>query len=645
MGESKFTLEQAAVNTLRVLGAEAISNAQSGHTGIVLSAAPLVYSVYKTMNFDPSCGSWFNRDRFVMSAGHGSALLYATLSAFGFKNPAQKRTPYSKLFPLDLKNFRQLGSPLAGHPELNEAMGVDCSTGPLGQGLATAVGIALAEKKLAEKFNKPAFTVVDHRTFCLVGDGCLMEGVSYEACNLAAAWGLHKLIVLYDHNKITLDGKKSAADAEDVKIRFKAIGWNVLTVEDGNDEAMIQARIKRAMKFTNAPTIIICDTVIGYGSAVENSHKAHGSVLTMDEISKLRMRWDLIPKHFEMDADIREWFGQIAKKKTRNYRRWKNVLKNYGESYSELHTHLLELVDKPNQNLICESSGNAAAGRDMGHKMINHIAAQSARIIGGNADVASCTKAFLKYGDNIAYGVREFAMAAISNGLALHGYSPFCSTLLAFADYLRPAMRMSAFMKLPVTYIFSHDGFGNTQDGPTHQGLETIAAMRVIPDFDVYRPADETETAAIYEYVFETGRPAAIVLSRGDLAGSIISESRNCEDPKAILVASGTEVGLCLKAQKILGALGTFVNVISVPCLDHFIKKPDGLDKRVPVFAVEAGNSMPWWALYGRESLWGDVISVDEFGASGTESDIRKHFGFTPEQVADRVIKYLGKHQ
>ena len=628
------TFEQAAVNTLRVLSAEAIAQAASGHTGIALGAAPIMYAIYKNMKFDPTDGGWFNRDRFVLSAGHGSALLYATLYAFGFNG-------------IDLKTFRQFGSLLTGHPELDEKIGVDCSTGPLGQGLAIAVGIAAAEKRLAAMFNKKEIDIINHYTFCLVGDGCLMEGASYEACNLAGLWRLNKLIVLYDSNEITLDGERVSADIEDIVARFESMRWNVLVVRSGNDEKAISARIRKAMTFTDAPTIIIVETEIGFGAKNAGSNKAHGQVLTLDEIAVMREKWNLSSDHFEMDKDITDLFTKLIAKKKGLSKKWHKLLNAYSDAFPKNHKHLCEFIEKPQKDFTCKAKGQSMATRDAGGIMLNQIARQTGRLWGGSADVASTTKAFIEggtifshkklKGENIAFGVRELAMSAICNGLALHGFTPYCSTFLCFSDFCRPAMRLSALMNLPVTYIFSHDGLGNPPDGPTHQATEHIAALRLIPNMNVFRPASDFETAAVYEYVFEQQKPASIILGRGIVPNFDIDKRH--ESPQTVLLASGGEVSLCIEVQKILFSQGYDVNVISVPCLELFDAKE--LDPQVPVVAVEMGSGTSWWAFIGKNRLRGDVVSFDRFGESGKESDLREKLGFTVGQIAERVIKII----
>ena len=633
----EFTLEQASVNTLRVLACEAISNANSGHSGIALGAAPLMYAIYKNMRFDPKNGAWFNRDRFVMSAGHGSALLYSTLKCFGFDQ-------------IDLAQFRKLGSPLSGHPELDEAIGVDCSTGPLGQGIAMAVGLALAEKKLAGIYNAPAFDIINHHTFCLVGDGCLMEGVSYEACNLAGLWGLNKLIVVYDCNGITLDGTKENADCEDVVKRFKAMQWNVVVVPEGNDEYVLTRRIGQIMTKNDrgrnhAPTIIIAKTTIGHGARTAGTNKAHGQVIPGEDIKKMRKAWDLVTGKFEIDADVAEHFAGIIRKKRNSWRKWQKKLTEYSELFPQGYADLAQFIERTNVEFKCDAPGKTMTGRDAGHLMLNQIAKQTPRLIGGSADVSSTCKTFttdengVPDNRNIAYGIREFAMGCISNGLALHGFIPYCSTFLAFSDYARPAIRMSALMNLPVVYIFTHDGLGNAPDGPTHQAGEHIAALRLIPNMDVFRPADDYECAAIYEYIFEHEHPTCLILSRGNLQSPCGARQKDYDDPKAVLIASGAEVATCAKVQTILGACGFFVNVRSLPCIKQF--ELEDFDPNTLLVAVEMGSGMPWWELFGRNRLRGMVVSFDEFGRSGSDEDVTKAIGFTPELIADKILAQL----
>lgn len=632
---SEINVEKKAVNTLRALAAEAISNANSGHSGIALGAAPIMYAAYKEMNVDPTNPAWFNRDRFVLSAGHGSALLYATLHSFGFNG-------------IDLKTFRQMNSPLTGHPELDEKIGVDCSTGPLGQGIAMAVGIALAEKKLAATYNTENSKVVNHHTFCLVGDGCLQEGISYEACNLAGLWKLNKLIVLYDSNKVTLDGSLENTDVKNVAKRFQSMNWNVVIVKDGNDESTISAAIKRAKRSVNAPTLVIIETEIGYGAKNSGTNKAHGQVLSREDIAKLREEWGLNSMPFEVCDEVRNHFAEIIRKKSRNFKKWKKLVTQYAASEPEKYKNFCEFFKKPIKKYECEVPEKSMALRDAGQIMLNQIAKTNPRLWGGSADVASTTKAFIQdgglfshefpTGNDIAFGIREFAMAAICNGLALHGFTPYCSTFLAFSDYAKPAIRLTAMMNLPVTYIFSHDGLGNAPDGPTHQATEHIAALRLIPNMNVFRPSDNYETAAVYEHVFGNYHPACIILGRGSVPNPSGCNEK-FEKPQAIIMSSGAEVSICVQTQELLEKNGIEVNVLSVPCLDGLDAKK--LDKNIPILAVEMGSGMPWWAFFGKHGFKGDVVSFDDFGASAKESELLEKLGFTPIALAEKIVQLL----
>jgi transketolase len=602
---------EKAVNTLRVLAAETVTNANSGHSGIALGAAPIMYAIYKHMNFDPTNGAWFNRDRFVMSAGHGSALLYATLKCFGVAG-------------LDLKAFRKFGSQLTGHPEVNESLCIDCSTGPLGQGIAMSVGIALAEKRL----NKIT-PVVSHYTYCLVGDGCLMEGASYEACNLAGLWGLGKLIVVYDCNNITLDGTRGSADGEDTALRFRAMNWNVIDSVNGNDADAVFAAIEKA-KTSTKPTIIIAKTEIGFGSKVRGTNKAHGSVLSAEEIEGLKKSWGISAPAFEIDKDVAEHFKKLAATKIGSSKKWKPSaeIKNFIQGTDRFKFNGKGIVN----------------ARDIGHNLLSQAAAQSSRVIGGSADVASSTKVFVDGAENIAYGVREFAMSSISCGLALHGFIPFCSTFFAFSDYCKPSMRIAALMDLPVIYIFTHDGLGNPPDGPTHQATEHIVAMRITPNIKVYRPSSEAEAVHAFEDAFNSKRPACIILSRGDLCNL---EIKNPQNAKLNLVASGAEIGLCVKAQELLEQKGIKAKLFSVPCIEEFEKSLcgkgiPGFDRNLPCLAVELGSGASMWAMYGKCGLRGDVLSFDDFGKCGKDADVLAHLGFTAENIVARAILTLG---
>lgn len=646
------------VDTLRVLSTEVISNANSGHGGIALGAAPLMYAAYASMKVDPTKPKWFNRDRFVMSAGHGSALLYTMLHMFGFDVTME-----------DLKQFRKLGSRTPGHPEINVTPGVDCSTGPLGQGVAMAVGLAFAEKKLAKMFNKKeGEEVIDHYTFCLVGDGCLMEGISYEACNLAGLHNLNKLILLYDKNDITLDGTRQTADGECVKTRFEACGWNVIEIADANSAEPIMDAIAQAKASTGKPTIIICNTVIGLGHKTAGTSKAHGVVLSADEAVELRKRFGLDGAPLSMDKAVFKHLETLAFKKGGAHKTWQAIVDKYKMQYQEEFKNLNKFMNPGKAMFEVKAQGKATNYRDAGHMYLNQIAKQSPRLVGVNADVASSTKVFIAGGEDIACGVREFAMAAICNGLALHGFTPFCGTFLSFSDYCRSAIRSTALMNLPVTYIFTHDALGHCPDGPTHQGNEHISSLRLMPNMKVFRPCDDYEVAGVYKYVFENGHPSCIILGRGDapLVNGISSADayfgskdpagegvprgayavKNTENPRAVILSTGAEVALCVEAAALLAKSGLHVNVISIPSFELFDAQTKEYRENIlggdlPKIAVELGVTDLWHKYVGRN---GKVIGFNEFGHSAPNSALMQKLGFTVESIARAVLDTVKNH-
>ena len=672
-------IQKKAVNSLRILGAETVSHAKSGHSGIVLGAAPIMYAVYRAMNIDGANPTWFNRDRFVLSAGHGSALLYAALCLFGFPVALS-----------ELKDFRKLGGRLHGHPEVDQTMGVECSTGPLGQGIANAVGLALAEKRLAHTYNRAGFPIIDHYTFCLVGDGCLMEGISYEAANLAGLWKLNKLIVLYDSNDITLDGTRESADGEDVTARFKAAGWNVIRVNDGNDEGAILSSIERAKKSQDKPTLVEVKTKIGFGAGTQGTAKAHGQVLEMDEISKLKKQWGIKSDTFELDKDVEEHYKNLASGKKDMVSRWENLLEEYKKKHEKEYEDL-ELFFAPigNEDVATKrvlksynikAEGKTMALRDAGHLALQQLHRQEPRLWGGNADISSTTKAFIQGGttfshdrqggEDIAFGVREHAMAAIINGLALHGFLPYCSTFLAFSDYARPSIRLSALMNLPVHYIFSHDGIGHAQDGPTHQATEHLASLRLIPNLEVFRPCDDVETCAVYKYIYEKQIPATTVLSRGGTA--LISEQAGksglinsaekwkremdtgrgayqlCTvgEPIVTILATGTEVSLAVSAMvEVFTQYGIGSRLVSMPSMTLFEKQTktykDEVLGTLPIVAIELGNGEGWHK-YINSTRGGEIIAFDKFGHSGAERAVLEKLGFTVSAVVGAIKTLVG---
>jgi len=631
-----------STDTLRVVSSEVIQHANSGHSGIALGAAPLLYAAYSSMKIDESKPDWFDRDRFVMSAGHGSALLYATLHLMGY--PINKD---------DLKTFRRLGSHLHGHPEVNAKLGIDCSTGPLGQGAAMAVGLALAEKRLAQTYNKPGVDIIDHYTYCVAGDGCLQEGISYEATSLAGHWKLNKLIMLYDANEITLDGARTIADSEDVTMRFKAAQWNVIDVKNGDDATAIVQAIADAKKSKDKPTLIICRSTIGYGSKTAGTNKAHGVVLKPEETEQLRKDWNLISGQFHVDKDVQEHFGSLTGNKKAND--WQKKLENYKEKFPKEYSELIQFINPTPIKLKVTAEGKPMATRDAGQIMLTQVSTQTPRLWGANADIASTTKAAVApttiwsdenpTGNMVACGIREFGMAGIANGLALHGFLSYCSTFLCFSDYLRSAMRLTALMDIPVTYIFSHDGIGNPPDGPTHQATEHLAALRIIPNLLVFRPCNDVEAAMVYKYVFETQKPSAIIVSRGGTGTVEIPKSadiskggyivHNSPKAKATILATGSEVSLALKVAQTLD-----INVVSMPCVSLFeaqstTYKASVLDAKMPVIALEMGTGDAWYKYADH------VISFDRFGSSGQDAEVRNEIGFTPEKISEQIKKII----
>lgn len=639
-----MSIENKAVNTLRVMSVEVINNANSGHSGIALGAAAIMYAMYKSMRVDNKNPNWFNRDRFVFSAGHGSALMYSAMHMFGFPIPRD-----------ELKTFRQMGARLHGHPEVLPELGIDASTGPLGQGVAMAVGLALAEQKLGKTYNRDKHEIIDHYTYCIAGDGCIMEGVAIEACSLAGKWKLNKLIMLYDANDVTLDGPLCDSDSEDVAMRFTANGWNVIVCKNANEPTSIEQAIQMAKQSVDKPTLIICKTNIGYGASAEGTHKAHGQVLSKDEIVELRQKWALVSENFDVDADVEEHFVELAKEKTGHHDKWMKDFGNYKKKFKREGLELEQFFSGVKGKFNIVADDKRIAMRDAGQVMLKQAAGTSPRVWGGSADVASTTKAFV--GNDISFGIREHGMAAICNGLALHGFMSYCSTFLSFSDYLRPSLRLSALMGVPVHYMFTHDGFGNPPDGPTHQANEHIASLRLVPSLHVFRPCNAYEVAATYKYIYENEIPAVTILSRGgefkheiniknvdiEKGAYVIYQSKNA--PKVTMLATGAEVGLAMDSVKMLEDQGIDVRVVSMPCESLFAKqekeyKDSVIALNVPVVAVEMGRGDMWYKYVGRD---GAILSFNEFGHSATEGDMKKHTGFTVENLVNIVSSVVKK--
>lgn len=580
-----MSVQQKSVDTIRIISSEAIQKANSGHPGICIGAAPIGFELFSDfLRFSYKNPKWDNRDRFVLSAGHGSMLLYSLLHLFGYD-----------LTMDDIKNFRQLGSRTPGHPEYGKTAGVETSTGPLGQGLGNAVGLAVAEAYLAAKFNKPEFPVVDHFTYCLCGDGCLEEGIGYESCSFAGAQKLGKLILLYDSNNMTIEGNIDCTFSEDIPTRFAAQGWQVLRVDDANNLLLLRAAIKKAQSDLTRPTVIICKTVIGYGSPLADSPDVHGAPMGEENLAKTKEFFGWKEEPFTVPADVKEYCKKIADEKLKYEEEWNELFAKYEQAYPELAAEYKRFMGgiepdfKKIEGLFDYSAPEAT--RASGGKALAKISQLMPNIMSGSADLAPSTKTELKgagyfspenrLGRNIHYGIREHAMAAICNGIQLHGgLQALCSTFFSFADYMKAGIRMSALMNIPVIYVMTHDSIGVGEDGPTHQPMEQLISLRSIPNIKVFRPCDGRETAAAYVSALTQSNPTAIVLTRQNLpqypgtglkallGGYVLSD---CEGtPDVILIGTGSEIELCMGAKDILASKGRKVRVVSMPCMEEF---------------------------------------------------------------------------
>ena len=646
-------IQQLTVNAIRVLSAEAIDKANSGHPGLPLGCAPMGYALFaENLVHNPKNPDFFNRDRFILSAGHGSMLEYSLLHLFGYGLTID-----------DLKSFRQFGSKTPGHPEHGHTRGVETSTGPLGQGIANAVGFAIAETMLAARFNKEGFNLVDHYTYALCGDGCMMEGIESEAASLAGTLKLGKLIVLYDSNHITIEGNTDCAFTENVGKRHEAQGWQVIKVADGEDVSAISKAIKRAKKETEKPSLIIVNTVIGHGSAKAGTADCHGSPLgaACTEEMKKNLGYNYPP--FTVPEEVYAHIGSMQRRFSGYEKKWKRLLKAYKEQYPEdakLFNAAIkrELPDLVHDESLWVKGEKADATRNSGGVILNKLAEKIPFIVGGAADLAPSTKTYLKglgdysaadrSGRNMHFGIREHAMSAISNGMQLHGgLQVFCSTFFVFSDYMKNGMRMSAIMDLPVMYVLTHDSIGVGEDGPTHEPIEQLAALRTMPNMRVFRPADLRETAAAYVSALTAKCPTSIVLSRQNLVqldksgkdalkGGYIAD--DCTGtPDVILIATGSEMGITLDAKKILEKEGLKVRVVSMPCVELFEEQSETYRASVLPYsvrarvAVEAGNTSTWYKYVGLD---GAVVGIDTFGASAPADQLMKYYGFTADHVA-----------
>ncbi|EDW23118.1 transketolase [Bacillus sp. FSL K6-4563] len=665
------TIELKSIATIRTLSIDAIEKANSGHPGMPMGAAPMAYALWTNhLNVSPQNPNWFNRDRFVLSAGHGSMLLYSMLHLSGYNLSID-----------DLKQFRQWGSKTPGHPEFGHTEGVDATTGPLGQGIAMAVGMALAERHLAETYNKDNFNVVDHYTYSICGDGDLMEGISSEAASLAGHLGLGRLIVLYDSNDISLDGDLDRSFSENVKNRFEAMNWEVLYVKDGNNIEEVTAAIKKAKQSTDRPTLIEVKTTIGFGSPNRaGTSGVHGAPLGSDEakLTKEAYSWTF-EEDFHVPSEVYDHFKEAVKDAgQKKEAAWNELFAQYEKEYPELAAQLQlaiegKLPENWDQEVPVYEAGSSLASRASSGEVLNGIAKQVPFFIGGSADLAGSNKTTIKNtddfgkdhyaGKNIWFGVREFAMGAALNGMALHGgLRVFGGTFFVFSDYLRPAIRLAALMGLPVTYVFTHDSIAVGEDGPTHEPVEQLASLRAMPNLSVIRPADGNETAAAWKLaVSSTDKPTALVLTRQNLptidqapekayegvekGGYVVVEAADAQ-PEALLLASGSEVGLAIEAQKALEKEGIRASVVSLPAWDRFDQQSDEYKESVlPTavrarIAIEMGASLGWERYTGLD---GDVIAIDKFGASAPGETIIEKYGFTVSNVVSRVKAKLNK--
>ncbi|MEG7354122.1 transketolase [Bacillus inaquosorum] len=665
------TIEKKSVATIRTLSIDAIEKANSGHPGMPMGAAPMAYTLWtKFMNVSPANPGWFNRDRFVLSAGHGSALLYSMLHLSGFDLSIE-----------DLKGFRQWGSKTPGHPEFGHTAGVDATTGPLGQGIAMAVGMAIAERHLAETYNRDSFNVVDHYTYSICGDGDLMEGISSEAASLAGHLQLGRLIVLYDSNDISLDGDLDRSFSENAKQRFEAMNWEVLYVEDGNNIEELTAAIEKARQNEKKPTLIEVKTTIGFGSPNRaGTSGVHGAPLGKEEskLTKEAYAWTY-EEDFYVPSEVYEHFAKAVKESgEKKEKEWNAQFAKYKEVYPELAEQLElgikgELPKDWDQEVPVYEKGSSLASRASSGEVLNGLAEKIPFFVGGSADLAGSNKTTIKNagdftaadysGKNFWFGVREFAMGAALNGMALHGgLRVFGGTFFVFSDYLRPAIRLAALMGLPVTYVFTHDSIAVGEDGPTHEPVEQLASLRAMPNLSLIRPADGNETAAAWKLAVQSNeQPTALVLTRQNLptidqtaeealagvdkGAYVVSKSKN-ETPDALLIASGSEVGLAIEAQAELAKDNIDVSVVSMPSMDRFDKQsneyknavlPADVKKRL---AIEMGSSFGWGKYTGLE---GDVLGIDRFGASAPGETVINEYGFSVPNVVNRVKALLNK--
>lgn len=656
-------ISNLSIATIRSLGIDTINKANSGHPGMVLGSAPALYTLFnKELNIYNKEAEWINRDRFVLASGHASALLYSMLHLTGFDVTID-----------DLKNFRQLNSHTPGHPEIEMTHGVDASSGPLGQGIPMAAGMAMAEKFLASQYNKENFDIIDHYTYVLCGDGDMQEGVTYEAASLAGHLSLGKLIVLYDANKVTLDGPLSMSFSENVKKRYEACNWQVLEVKDGNDINEIHKAIKKGKKEQFKPTLIIVNTVIGFGSANQGTNKVHGAPLGKEDGKNAKLSYGFDHDEFYVPEEVYEDFKKKTIKRGKSkFNKWNKLFNEYKEQYPTEAKQLEDAIAGKYSLNIDELLKNYPVGhndatRNTSLEVIQEVAKQNPTFLSGTADLASSTKTKIKdeddfsvenyNGRNLVFGIREFAMVAIMNGMTLHkGVKVSAGGFLVFSDYFKAAVRMACLMKLPIILPLSHDSIVVGEDGPTHQPIEQFAMLRSIPNMHVIRPGDAVEMAAAWKLAIEsTENPTALILTRQNVetmenssvegvskGAYVIGKEENHLD--AIIIASGSEVNLAMKAKKVLFEKGIDVRVVSMPCQEFFDQQdeqykeavlPNAMRKRL---SVEMASSFGWHKYVGLDGI---TMSIDEFGKSAPAQDVIQSYGFTVDGVVENIEKLL----
>ena len=650
-------MENLIINTIRSLSAEMVLKANSGHQGAPIGMAPMGYALFNdVMKYNPKNSKWINRDRFILSAGHASALQYSLLHLYGFDVTMD-----------DIKDFRQLNSRTPGHPEYGFTDGVELTTGPLGQGVAMAVGFAMAEKHLAARFNTKKHKVVDHYTYAITGDGCLMEGVSNEASSLAGTLGLDKLIVLYDSNQITIDGRTDLAFRENVAKRYEALGWQVLDVADGTDVQAIEAAIEEAKKDKERPTLIEIHTVIGYGSNKADTSAVHGNPLSKEDIQEMKKTLGYqYEDEFFVAEEVREYLKNKQEELAKNEEEWNKLVEEYSKENPELYEEFKKAFTNDYDLSFLNTKeyykyDKALATRASSGIALNRISKHIGNLFGGSADLAGSNNSKLEgeedfskenpAGKNINFGIREHAMAAMANGISLHGgLRPYTATFLSFADYMKPAIRLSALMHQPVVYIFTHDSIGLGEDGPTHQAVDQLPMLRAIPNTVTIRPADAKETAAAWAFAIkETSRPVNLILSRQALpnyentgenlfkGGYILKDFG--EKPEVVLIATGSEVQLAYEVANSLHEKGISARAVSMPSMELFDEqseeyKAELLPKNTIRVAIEASSEQAWYKYTGLDGL---IVQMETFGLSGPAEEVFDHFGFTRDKILAKI--------